>query len=228
MLNLDFESKMNYSTRDRVYELLKENIISLKLEPGRSISEKEISEMLQVSRTPVREAFVKLTQDGLLEIYPQRGTFVSLIDLRHVEEARFIREQLERAAVRAACERFSPDGLQMLAANLAMQKHSVAEHDYNRLFELDEQFHHLIVVGSGKELIWTVIQHMKVHINRVRMLSLAANYDWDLILQHHENIYEAIERGDEKAADHAMEQHLRKLTFEQDELKYQYKAYFKE
>lgn len=227
MLNLGIEPKMNYSTRDRVYELLKENIISLKLEPGRSISEKEISDMLHVSRTPVREAFVKLTQDGLLEIYPQRGTFVSLIDMKHVEEARFIREQLERAAVREACGQFSADGLHKLAANLDMQQHSAAENDYNRLFELDEQFHHTIVTGSGKELIWSVIQHMKVHINRVRVLSLAANYDWDLILQHHVNIYEAIKRRDEQAADHAMGQHLRKLTFEQDELKKQYQAYFK-
>ena len=181
--------------------------------------------MLQVSRTPVREAFVKLTQDGLLEIYPQRGTFVSLIDLKHVEEARFIREQLERAAVRVACEHFSPDDLQKLKENLAMQKHSVLENDYNRLFELDEQYHHTIVVGSGKQLIWSVIQHMKVHINRVRMLSLAANYNWDLILQHHEMIYEAIRQGDAKAADLAMKDHLQKLTFEQDELKKQYAAF---
>ncbi len=227
MLNLDISKRVNYSTRDRVYEVLRENIISLQLEPGRSISEKEISEMLKVSRTPVREAFVKLTQEKLLEIYPQKGTFVSLIDLHHVEEARFIREHLERAAVRVACETFSKEYIIQLESNLHMQKISVEEKNYAKLFELDENFHHTIAIGSEKELIWTVIQHMTTHLNRIRMLSLAANYNWDLILLQHERIIEAIKKQEPDEAEKAMEEHLKKLTFEQEELKKEYEKYFK-
>jgi GntR family transcriptional regulator, rspAB operon transcriptional repressor len=228
IMNVDFRKKINnYSTRDHVYEVLKEDIISLKLIPGRSISEKEISEMLQVSRTPVREAFVKLAQEELLEVYPQRGTFVSLIDLHHVEEARFIREHLERAAVRVACESFPKEYLQKLEANFMMQKLSVEEKDYTRLFELDEEFHYTIAIGSGKERIWSVIQQMNAHLNRIRMLSLAAKYNWDLILSQHKSIIESIKKKDADSAEKFMEEHLKKLTFEQEDLKKEYLKYFK-
>ncbi|UUZ94098.1 GntR family transcriptional regulator [Paenibacillus sp. P25] len=89
--------------RDYVHETLRKNIMELKLEPGRFISEKEVIEMLQVSRTPIREAFVKLSQEELIETIPQKGSFISLIDLKLVEESRFVRETLERAVVRQAC-----------------------------------------------------------------------------------------------------------------------------
>ena len=227
MLKVESRKKMNHtSSRDFVYQALKENIISLNLEPGTNISEKEISEFLQVSRTPVREAFLTLAQEGLLEIYPQRGTFVSLIDLRQVEEARFIREHLERAAVRVACENFSDENLQNLEFNLMMQKVCVREKNYKKLFELDEEFHYTIATGCGKVLIWTVIQRMNAHLNRIRMLSLAAFYSWDLILSQHENIISAIKEKNPSLAEMAMEEHLKKLTFEQENLKNEYKKYF--
>lgn len=228
MLNLDSMRKITkYSIRDHVYEVLRESLISLKLEPGRSISEKEISELLQVSRTPVREAFVKLSQEELLEVYPQRGTFVSLIDLNHVEEARFIREHLERATVRVASETFSKDNVFKLEENIAMQKLSVQEKNFARLFELDEKFHYTIAHGCGKERIWAVIQQMNAHLNRIRMLSLAANYNWDLILDQHERILMAIKDRNPDLAEKVMEEHLKKLTFEQDTLKNEYISYFK-
>lgn len=228
MLIMDSKKKQqNYSTRDYVYEVLKENIISLKLEPGTNISEKEISEMIQVSRTPVREAFMKLAQEELLEIYPQRGTYVALIDLNHVEDARFIREVLERASVKEACKSFDRESLLLLENNLGMQKISVEEKNYSRLFELDEQFHYTIASGSGKELIWKTIQQMNSHLNRFRLLSLAANYNWELILSQHEEIIHAIKEKDEEKADRVMGEHLRKMLFEKESLKKEYKRYFK-
>ena len=83
------------SARDQVYYWLKEDIMKFRLIPGTHISEKEISGKYEVSRTPVREAFLQLAKEGLLEIYPQKGTRVSLIDLDLVEEARFMRENLD-------------------------------------------------------------------------------------------------------------------------------------
>jgi DNA-binding GntR family transcriptional regulator len=228
MLNVDLKKKIHkYSTRDHVYEVLRENIISLELEPGRSISEKEISELLNVSRTPVREAFVKLAQEELLEVYPQRGTFVSLIDLHHVEEARFIREHLERAAVRVACEDFSKENIKKLEENLTLQRLCMVEKNFARLFELDEEFHFTIAMGCGKERIWAVIQQMNAHLNRIRMLSLAAHYNWDLILSQHEMIITAIKEKKPELADQVMEEHLKKLTFEQESLKVEYSKFFK-
>lgn len=217
----------SYSTREQVYDVLKEKIISLKFEPGQSISEKEISELFQVSRTPVREAFLKLTQENLLEVYPQRGTFVSLIDLRQVEEARFIRESLERSTIRVACKKITAEAIEKLEEIFEEQKKCIENNDYEQLFELDEKFHHLITGIAQKELVWDVIQKMNAHLNRIRMLSLVANLNWDLILDQHERMIEALRTKNADSAEQVMEEHLKKLTFELEEIKTNFEKYFK-
>lgn len=100
------EQKIKGSTREYSYQPLKDRIFHLELEPGTKISEKEIADELNVSRTPVREAFMKLAEEELLDIIPQSGTIVSRINLRHVEEGRFIREKIEKEIVALACEIF--------------------------------------------------------------------------------------------------------------------------
>lgn len=215
------------TTRDYAYEELREQIIMLKLHPGQRVSENEMSMMLEVSRTPIREAFVRLEQEKLLEVYPQKGTFVSFIDLNYVEEVRFIREHLERAIVKEACKNFDPFYMAEMKQNIKYQKEAVEKNDYNKLFELDETFHRSISVGNAKERIWSVIQQMNAHLNRIRILSLSANYDYELILSQHERIIEAIKQHEEDEADQVMEEHLRKLTFEQENLLKEFPAYFK-
>jgi len=210
-----------------VYETLKENIVRLTLKPGQSISEKEISEMLEVSRTPVREAFVKLVQEELLEVYPQRGTFVSLIDLNHVEEVRFIRELLERASAKLAAENSEQVDISSLKENLQRQRFCIDEKNYEKFFELDEEFHYLISIGANKPRIWSVLQNYNAHLSRIRVLSLAANYSWEQLLSQHSAILGAIEKGNAEIAEEAMGYHLRKLRFELDDLKEQYPTYFK-
>ena len=227
MLTDHLGKRRNFSTRDHVYETLKESIIRLNLKPGQSVSEKEISEMLNVSRTPVREAFVKLAQEELLEVYPQRGTFISLIDLDHVEEVRFIRELLERTSAKLAAENPQNVDLVSLKENLQRQRFCIDEKNYEKLFELDEEFHHLISIGAGKPRIWSVLQNFNAHLSRIRMLSLAANYNWEQIWSQHLTIAEAIENGDVELADKVMGEHLRKLRFELDTLKKEYPTYFK-
>lgn len=138
------------STRDIVYRSLKNQILLLELPPGTGISEKEISLKFSVSRTPVREAFVRLAQEGLLAVYPQRGTVVSLIDSELVEEARFMREHLERAVIREACNTFQARKLIDLKANLDKQKLCIEDQDYKEMFMLDEEFHHVIFMGCNK------------------------------------------------------------------------------
>jgi DNA-binding GntR family transcriptional regulator len=225
---LEFGERNSFSsTRDYVYHVLRESIISFKLEPGINISEKEISEKLQVSRTPVREAFVKLVQDELLEVFPQKGSFVALIDLDHVEDARFIREHLEVAAIGLACEVFSPEHMQKLEFNLHMQKRCVEVKDYKKFFELDEEFHETISEGCGKKRIWTVIQKMNVHLNRVRMLSLTENHNLEIILAQHENMIEAIREQDSIKAKTVIRDHLTLVNNDQGELKAAYPNYFK-
>lgn len=214
------------STREVVYSTLRNKILSLELAPGTGLSEKEISLQFNVSRTPVRESFVRLAQEGLLEIYPQRGTFVSLIDTTLVEEARFMREQLERAVIRLACNSFPEQQLAQLESNLAQQSATIEQQDYKGMFELDEQFHRTIFEGCSKSNTWAVIQQMNVHLNRSRMLRLAADYHWSHIYSQHEQMAAAIRNHDAQDADRLMQEHLSLTIADQSLLQEKFPTYF--
>ncbi|OCT14644.1 GntR family transcriptional regulator [Paenibacillus pectinilyticus] len=215
------------STRDAVYHTLKDQILSLALLPGASISEKEMSVSFNVSRTPVRESFVQLAQEGLLDIYPQRGTVVSRIDLELVDEARFIREQLESAVIRLACGTFPEESLRTLQMNLASQKVCMDEQDYKKMFELDEAFHHTIFEGCKKMNTWAVIQQINVHLNRTRMLRLATDHHWDELYAQHKQITQAIQEGQPDVAEQLIRAHLHVGIADQQLLKEKFPAYFK-
>ncbi|KQO08449.1 GntR family transcriptional regulator [Paenibacillus sp. Leaf72] len=225
---MDFTIKPTaVSTRDAIYLTLKEQILSLELPPGTSISEKEISVKLGVSRTPVRESFVRLAQEGLLEIFPQRGTDVSLIDLELVEEARFMREQLETAVIRLACISFPAQRLTAMRHNLALQRACVESQDYKTMFELDEAFHRTLFEGCRKSNTWAVIQQINVHLNRSRMLRLAADHHWEHLYEQHLQMAQAIESSDTQLAERLMKEHLNLTIADQALLKEKFPTYFK-
>ncbi|WNS45418.1 GntR family transcriptional regulator [Paenibacillus sp. MMS20-IR301] len=216
------------STRDIVYRSLKNQILLLELPPGTGISEKEISLKFNVSRTPVRESFVRLAQEGLLAVYPQRGTVVSLIDPELVEEARFMREHLERAVIREACLVFPQIKLLELKLNLDKQQLCIEAQDYKEMFMLDEEFHQLIFTGSNKKNTWEVVQQIKVHLNRSRMLKLTADHNWEHLYQQHYSLYEAIGEHDPARADLIMQEHMALTLADQEILMAKYPQYFKQ
>ena len=215
------------STSKTIYYALREEIINLYLEPGTSISEKELSEKYKVSRTPVREALVRLAQEGLVNIYPQKGTVVSLIDLSAVEEGRFLREHLERAVVREACKEFIPENVLALEMNLKLQKMYIENHDYKKLFEADEEFHKIIFEGNNKRRIWNSIDDASTEFQRIRILRLAANSNWDNIYQQHKEIFNAIKNKTPDVAENLMKEHLNMVTFDKNQIKETYPNYFK-
>ncbi len=214
------------TTRDFTYQTLKDRILSLELKPGTKISEKEIAEKFKVSRTPVRESFLTLAQEGLLDIYPQSGTIVSRIDLKEAEEGRFVREKLERAIVVEACNHFSDDDLFSLESNIVMQQILAEKDNYTRLFELDEDFHKTLFKGCGKLRTWKMIQQMNNQFKRLRLLRLFSNSDWDLLISQHAELVECIKQKEAEKADKIMESHLQLIVFEKQELKEQYPNYF--
>ncbi|MNO96668.1 putative HTH-type transcriptional regulator YdfH [compost metagenome] len=215
------------TTRDAIYAALREQIVLCELPPGTNISEKEISVKFNVSRTPVRESFVKLSQEGLLEIYPQRGTVVSLIDLGLVEEARFMREQLESAVIQLACISFPSEQLASLKGNLALQQLCIEEQNHIRMFELDEAFHRILFEGCQKLNTWTMMQQMNVHLNRTRTLRLADDHHWDQLYTQHLQMVEAIKDHDGRQAGLLMSDHLHLTITDQALLKEKYPDYFR-
>lgn len=213
--------------REFTYSTLKNQIMKLKLEPGTKVSESEISEVLQVSRTPVREAFQKLAQEELLEIFPQRGTQVSKIDLNHVEEARFLRENTERGIVKLACIDFQQDYLFQLEMNITMQELCDEKKNYSRLYELDDEFHKILFYGCHKKRTWNLLQQMSTHFNRLRILRLSSELNWDIIISQHKKIHQLILNKDIEKVDEVMAKHLQLAVLEKDVLRVKYPNYFR-
>ena len=209
-----------------VYDVLKMNIVRMKLEPGNRISENEISELLGVSRTPVREAFIKLSREGLLYVLPQRGTYVAKIDLDQVEEARFMREVLESAVLKLVTKGISDEYLDRLDANLEEQRKCLMTRDLSRYYELDEAFHRIIFESVNKLRTWIVIDQVNTQYKRVRILSYSFDNMINSLIDQHAQLAEAIRQKNDEKAQLVIGNHIRKLIHEQADLKVRYPNYF--
>lgn len=220
-------TRTNGSTRDFVYDTLKKQIIHCELEPETKISENEIATKLNVSRTPVREAFLKLAEEQLLGVFPQSGTFVSKIDMNLVEEGRFIRENIEKAIVREVCEVITPEQVVNVEKNLAMQELCLEKGLISDLFDLDEEFHHLLFESCKKSRSFKMVRQMNSHFDRVRMLSIASNLNWPVLYDQHKSIFKSVTEKNPDQAENMMEQHLKLVNFEKEELIARYPNYFK-
>ena len=190
-------------------ERLRERIVRAELKPGEPISETEIAREYSVSRQPVREAFIKLGEAGLVQIRPQRGTFISPISVASVMEARFVREAIEADVARAAAAKADVAAVADLRDQIERQKR-VAENDLPAFMKLDELFHRTLADMAGVPFAWRVVEDVKAQMDRVRYLSVEEVHVRLLIAQH-EVIAEAIGAADEAAADAAMRAHLREI-----------------
>lgn len=197
------------AARDQVYAALREAIVSAELVPGRKLSENELAERLGVSRTPVREALVRLRDERLVAIVPQLGTFVTLISDDGVADAAFVREALECAATRLAAARADDDGLADLRANLLAQERARDDDDTETFDQLDEALHHRLAELSGHEIAWSLARRANGHLDRVRRLSLPEpGYMGDMIGEHRD-LVAAVAAGDGDLAEQRMRHHLR-------------------
>lgn len=145
MIDLTITPPLRRETvRSYVYRMLYDNIMSLHLTPGTAMSEQEVADLLKTSRTPVREAIIHLGQDRLLDILPQRGTFVSRLHTQMIREARFMRIVLEEAVMKEACVHFPQEGLKKLHQILERQQKAAGDGDKQAFFEADNAFHETV------------------------------------------------------------------------------------
>ncbi|MET7303747.1 GntR family transcriptional regulator [Embleya sp. NPDC005575] len=220
-------SRPRQRTSDRVYEELASAIRDVRLPPGASLSETDLAEQLHVSRTPLREAIARLVEAGLVSVVPQVGTRVELIRLHDVEQARFVRENLESAAFATACEKPERD-VSGLRALLAEQRRYFEDHDVDGFFAADEALHARIFDISGYPGAWQVMQPMKMHLDRLRRLSLP---DPDTVLgliDEHTAIVDALEAGDVLGGRAHIRRHARRVLDNGPALQAQYPSYFTE
>ncbi|MCF6096840.1 GntR family transcriptional regulator [Thermovorax subterraneus] len=220
------ERNIRENAREYAIRVLYHNIINMNLEPGQQISESEISKVLGISRTPVREALIELSKLSLVEIYPQRGTYISKIDMDRVEESRFARCVLEKAVVKLACKMIDEKYEAEIEENLKLQEISAKKKDFKHLLFLDNKFHELIFKACNKEATFNLIRSMMSHFDRVRILNFV-KMDMNRTVNDHKKIYYAIKERDEKKAEELMEEHLTRVVFDQEYLKKLHPEYFK-
>jgi DNA-binding GntR family transcriptional regulator len=213
MLTLDESApRLKQATMgNRVFDTLRQRIVNLELRPGNLLSEAEVARQLGVSRQPVREAFIKLAEVGLVEVRPQRGTFVVLISIREVQNARFIREAIEVAIVRKAALEASGRKLLELNRILDDQRAADAEGDPVKFLRLDEAFHQTLAHSVDCDHAWRVIENLKAQMDRVRYLSMPDATPVDTLIGQHAAVLDAVTRHAPDDAEVAMRAHLSEI-----------------
>lgn len=209
------------------YEWLRAEVLAARLLPGQTLSENEIAARLGVSRTPVREAIIRLEGEGLLSVRPQVGTVVAPIDLDAVADGQFLREAIECRTALLAAARVRPADARELRANLREQSKAVARDDQAAFLLLDDRMHRHIVAMAGRPRVWEKVEEVKAHLDRVRVLSLEDRSWLATIFAQHEAIVSRILDGDGEGAAAAMEQHVRAVFASIDAIARERPEYFR-
>ena len=214
------------TARDYALRVLKGNIISLQLQPGTAISENELASEIGISRTPVREAIIELAKAYLIEIYPQRGSFVSLIDPKMVEEARFLRRVMDTAVIEELCETCDEEGIRLLEENVELQEYYLSKDMTDKIFDLDNKFHRDIYVVAKKDIIYDIHSTLMIHFDRVRNLSVVTVKNYGIVGEHRAMV-EAIKAKDKEEASRLVANHLNHYHVDEKEIKSRRPEFFK-
>lgn len=191
----DFRSERRTSA-DEVFDQLRADIVSLKLPPGAKLSEVEVAKRSAVSRQPVREAFIRLGDMGLLVVRPQKATMVQKISVQKIEDARFVRTALEVEIVQKACRLATDKDFSRLEKNLERQKAAVESGDIDRFHQLDYTYHEEICAAAGHDVAYRIIAEGKAHVDRLCMISLAEQAGVRVLLEDHQQLFEALKKRD--------------------------------
>lgn len=212
--------------RDYAYRIIRNNIIYRELKPGMMLSEKEIADRLEISRTPVREAFIELAKTQIVEILPQRGSRVSYINYDLMEEADFARNTLEKAVVELACEVRTQKDLKELNENILLQEFYLKSLDHIKLMELDILFHRKLFEICNKLQVFDMMNRLCIHLDRVRDLSIVTVKDLKIV-NDHRKIVEAIHNQDKETGVKVLLHHLRRFRIDKAAVRSKYPEFFK-
>lgn len=223
-----FRQKDGESAREFALRYLLYQIINLKFIPGQKISDMEISKDLNLSRTPVREAILSLGNCQLVESYPQRGIFVSLINANIVEQVCTLRKMVEGSLAETCCSYVNQDHLDHLYDYITLQKDYAPNgprENFEKFLELDIAFHKEFYSICGMSFIYDTMQTIMPHFDRQRKLSYQINIS-DRVINDHLSICQALEVKNREAAKNAMINHISTALLDQGVLKQKFPEYF--
>ena len=211
--------------RDYALRMIKENLVNLELAPGSQISENELAEAMGISRTPVREALIELSKVRMIEIVPQKKSVVAPINYDLVEEARFMRYHLETAVMDLVCEKRTEEDLKKLEANVKLQNFYLQNGASEELMKLDDEYHEAMYAIAQMQEIWSLMQNMQIHFDRVRSMALTSVPDLKIV-QDHEAMLDAIRRRDSEIAKGILQKHLSRYKVDAAAIRAKYPEYY--
>ncbi|PTM41071.1 GntR family transcriptional regulator [Bosea sp. 124] len=191
-----------------VQDELRRAILAMEIVPGAALVEKELTGRFGTSRTPVREALIRLKEEGLVEIFPQAGTFVARIPTEAIPEAVFIRQALECATVELVARIGTEQAIAKLDATIARQHEALEAGDQEGFHLADEAFHETLATLAGYPGIWKIAHAAKSQIDRCRRMTLPVPGRMAMVIREHLSIVDAIRRHDGPGAESAMRMHL--------------------
>lgn len=216
------------TTADEIFHKLQSDITSLRLTPGSKLSEVEVAKQYDVSRQPVREAFVRLGGLNLLQIRPQKATLVKKISISELQNSRFIRVAVEVEVVRKACNLATQESFDLIDNNLSQQAEAVKDEDAKLLHNLDYEFHQLICSAANCLPAFRTIAENRRHTDRVHTLELANVSGMSEVLEGHQNIIDAIKNKNEEEAVAMTRIHLAHLDDTLEDAYEHYPDYFED
>jgi DNA-binding GntR family transcriptional regulator len=193
---------------DQVYALLRRTIVTLRLPPGAAIVEKDITHQLGISRTPVRDAVRLLAEEGLVNIRPQSGTYVALINREQLEEGRLIRRALEIEGIKLAVRNVTQEKIDALQDVINAQERAGGRGDHVMFIDLDDRFHRAISEMSGHLRLWKVIAGVKAQLDRMRLMATPIPGQDRRVIGQHQAIADALQKRNEERCVRALEHHL--------------------
>ena len=199
------------SLGSRVYQTLRQAILSVSYRPGEILRKPEICEALGVSRSPVADAVARLAAEGLVDVVPQAGTFVARFSMEEIREGAFLREAIELHAVDRVARRISDDQLQRLRRNLTVQAALLADDDIPGFYQADAAMHELLLSFTGFRKLAQVSETAWLHVNCARQMILPVPGRIARTLEEHRAILAALEARDPQAAVEAVRSHLGQL-----------------
>lgn len=196
------------SMRDQVYELLRKLILTGKIKPGELIDEKAIALQLAISRTPVREAVKRLSDEHLVDVVAQSATRASQLDTDAIREAYLIRRALEMESAAQAAGRMTQKHTDALATIIDKQTRCIDDKAYANAIEVDDEFHAYVARISHLERLWQTIEISKAQLDRCRHIMLPRMGEAEKTIEQHREILRALNTNDSEKARLAMCTHL--------------------
>src|SRR5689334_23158682 len=211
----------------QVFERLRNAIIALELPPGAPLSRAELAAQFGVSSTPVRDALMRLEEEGLVDVFPQHATVVSRIDIGRAQQAHFLRQALELEIVRLLAEQHDNALVIRLDHAIALQQQFAKGGDFEAFMAADNEFHAQLYADAGKQDLWALVRSRSGHIDRLRRLHLPSPGKAQNIVKRHKAIARAIAAGKPEEAQRQLREHLSGTLAQVDEIRKRYPDYFR-